>query len=27
MEEIALYRNYNIEEKKRIAKKLAGIPT
>jgi 4-hydroxyphenylacetate 3-monooxygenase/4-hydroxybutyryl-CoA dehydratase/vinylacetyl-CoA-Delta-isomerase len=27
MEEIALYRNYDIEEKKRIAKKLAGIPT
>lgn len=27
MEEIALYRNYNIEEKKRIAKRLAGIPT
>lgn len=26
MEEIALYRNYDIEEKKRIAKHLAGIP-
>lgn len=27
MEEIALYRNYDIEEKKKIAKNLAGIPT